>query len=192
MGDIHRFAAAVRHHSIRPPEHRTLRTAASQGSFLEIVQLIPSHTVPELIPLVAGWLYNEWGRHLPGRSLETAEHALRQEPDPRGLPSTLIAIEGDEPVGVARLVEFDLDSRPDLGPWLASVYVPADKRSRGTGTLVCSGIVEIARQRGYSTLYLFTPDRAPFYERQGWEVVGYQLHRGVQVTLMKLDLGAFD
>ncbi len=156
------------------------------------MQLEPSHTVPGLIPPVAGWLYNEWGRHLPGRSLETADHALRQEPDARGLPTTLIAIEGGEPVGVARLVEFDLDSRPDLGPWLASVFVPGNKRNRGTGTLVCSGIVEAARQRGYPTLYLFTPDRAPFYQRQGWEVMGHEQHHGVQVTLMKLDLGAID
>lgn len=153
------------------------------------MQLIPSHTVPGLIPAVAGWLFNEWGRHLPGRSLETAEHALRQEPDARGLPTTLIAIEGDEPVGVARLVEFDLDSRSDLGPWLASVFVREDKRSRGTGTLVCSRIVEVARQKGYPTLYLFTPDRASFYERQRWSVMGYERHHGVQVTLMKLELG---
>ncbi len=153
------------------------------------MQLIPSHTIPGLIPAVAGWLYNEWGRHLPGRSLETAEHALRQEPDARGLPTTLIATEEDEPVGVARLVEFDLDSRPDLGPWLASVFVPANKRSRGTGTLVCAAIVEVARKKGYPTLYLFTPDRAPFYERQGWSTVGYEQHNDKDVTLMKLELG---
>lgn len=153
------------------------------------MQLIPSHTIPGLIPAVAGWIYNEWGRHLPGRSPETAEHALRQEPDARGLPTTLIAVEDNEPMGTARLVESDLESRPDLGPWLASVFVPEDKRSRGTGTLVCSGIVEVARQKGYPTLYLFTPDRASFYERQGWSVMGHERHRDKEVTLMKLELG---
>jgi predicted N-acetyltransferase YhbS len=153
------------------------------------VQLIPSHTIPKLIPAVAGWLFNEWGRHVPGRSVETTEQALRQEPDLRGLPTTLIAVEDNEPMGAARLVESDLESRPDLSPWLASVFVPADKRSRGTGTLVCSGIVEVARQRGYPTLYLFTPDRATFYERQGWSVMGYERHRDKEVTLMKLEIG---
>jgi N-acetylglutamate synthase-like GNAT family acetyltransferase len=91
-------------------------------------------------------------------------------------------------VGAARLVASDLESRPDLTPWLASVFVAEDKRNRGTGTEVCSGIVEIARQKGFSTLYLFTPDRASFYARQGWEVMGQERHRGKEVTLMKLEL----
>lgn len=153
------------------------------------MHLEPSHTVPHLIRTVAEWLYGEWGRHLPDRSVDTAESALRQVPDFEGLPSSLIAVEEQEPVGVARLVEFDLESRPDLRPWLASVFVRADKRSQGIGTCLCSGIMELARRHGFSTLYLFTPDRASFYERQGWSIMGYERHRDIQVTLMKIELG---
>jgi predicted N-acetyltransferase YhbS len=101
----------------------------------------------------------------------------------------VIAIEGHEPVGVARLVESDLESRPDLKPWLASVFVPGHKRNQGIGTTLCSEVVEIAKRCGFSRLYLFTPDRAPFYERQGWSVVGFERHRDIQVTLMKLEIG---
>lgn len=151
------------------------------------VELKPVHSVPEMIRPVAGWLYSEWGRHLPGRSIDTAESSLRQDPDANGLPSTLIAVEGSEPVGVARLVESDLESRPDLGPWLASVFVPEEIRGRGIGTMLCSGIVDIARRSGFPAIYLFTPDRAGFYERQGWSVIGSEEHRGMQVTLMKFE-----
>jgi predicted N-acetyltransferase YhbS len=156
------------------------------------MQLKLSHTVPDLIRPVAGWLYSEWGHHLPNRSVDTAEYALRQSPNSEGLPSTVIAIEGHEPVGVARLVESDLESRPDLKPWLASVFVPEHKRNRGIGIILCSEVIDIARQYGFSTLYLFTPDRAPYYERQGWSVVGYERYRDIQVTLMKLEIGEQD
>ena len=33
---------------------------------------------------------------MPGRSIETAEFALRQHPDSEGLPATLIAVEAGE------------------------------------------------------------------------------------------------
>jgi len=156
------------------------------------MHLQPSGRVPGLIRPVASWLYDQWGRHLPGRSIETAEFALRQHPDSEGLPATLIAVEAGEAIGVARLVASDLESRPDLQPWLASVFVPIHKRNNGIGTFLCAGIVEHARKSGFSTVYLFTPDRAPFYEKQGWTVMGHEQHRDIQVTLMKLEIGEQD
>jgi len=154
------------------------------------MKLMSPSAVPELVRTVAGWLYAEWGCKVPGRSIDTAESSLRQDPGADGLPSSIIAVLADEPVGVARLVATDLESRPDLSPWLASVYVHADKRNRDIGSILCSGIVEIARRNGFHTLYLFTPDRASFYQRQGWSVMGDERHQGVRVTLMKFDLNA--
>jgi predicted N-acetyltransferase YhbS len=153
-----------------------------------MMQLEPSDRVPEMIQPVAKWLYDQWGCHLPGRSIETAEFALKQQPGPDGLPFTLIAVEAGEPVGVARLVASDLEARPDLQPWLASVFVPIRKRSQGIGASVCAGIVKHARELGFPTIYLFTPDRAAFYEKQGWSVMGQESHCDTEVTLMKLEL----
>jgi hypothetical protein len=48
--------------------------------------------------------------------------------------------------------------------------------------------VEHARCLGFSTIYLFTPDRAAFYVRQGWIVLGQEQHCDKQVTLMKLEI----
>ncbi len=153
------------------------------------MQLQPSGSVPGLIRPVAKWLDDQWGRHLPNGSTDATEAALNQSPDSEGLPWTLLAVEGESPVGVARLVRSDLPSRPDLQPWLASVFVPADKRNQGIGWFLCSGIVEQARKLGFPTVYLFTRDRVAFYERQGWSVMGREPHRDTQVTLMKLELG---
>lgn len=144
-----------------------------------------------MIRPVAKWLYDQWGCHLPGRSIESAEFALKQQPDPERLPFTLIAVEGEKPVGVARLVASDLEARPDLRPWLASVFVPMDHRNEGIGTFLCSEIAKYARKQGFPAIYLFTPDRVAFYERQGWSVMGQESHCETPVTLMKLDLGEF-
>lgn len=156
------------------------------------MQLKPSDAVPELIPQIAEWLFTEWGRHLPNRSVATAEAALRQNANSEGLPATVIAVEEGKPVGVARLVESDLQSRPDLNPWLASVYVPEYKRNQGIGSILCSEVVNIAKQLGFARLYLFTPDRSAFYERQGWSVVGHERHCDMEVTLMKIELDKQD
>jgi predicted N-acetyltransferase YhbS len=152
------------------------------------MKLQSSCSVPGLIPLVASWLYNQWGRHLPNRSIDTAVSALRQPLDSEGLPFTLIAVDAGEPVGVARLVKSDLETKPDLQPWLASVFVPIHHRKQGIGTFLCSGVIEHARKSGFSAIYLYTTDRVAFYERQGWSVMGHEKHRDMQVTLMKLEI----
>lgn len=154
-----------------------------------MMQLQPSDRVPDMLQPVAKWVYDQWGCYLPGRSIETAELALKQQPGPDGLPFTLIAVKAEEPVGVARLVASDLEARPDLQPWLASVFVPILERGHGIGASVCAGIIKYAGELGFSNIYLFTPDRAAFYERQGWSVIGQESHCDTEVTLMKFDLG---
>jgi hypothetical protein len=48
--------------------------------------------------------------------------------------------------------------------------------------------MENARCLGFSSIYLFIPDRAAFYVRQGWIVLGQEQHCDKQVTLMKLEI----
>jgi len=152
------------------------------------MRLISSLDAPEFIRSAATWLYNEWGRRVPGRSIETAEVALKQETDSAGLPVTLIAVDDSAPVGVARLVENDLPAREDLGPWLASVYVPPEKRRCGIGTELCAGIVEQARKLGFKKIFLFTPDKSQFYHERGWSKVGTESHWLGSVTVMEINV----
>jgi hypothetical protein len=69
---------------------------------------------PELAPMVATWLLDEF-RH-PG--FPTHEGLTARILAPRtGLEETFVLFEGDIPVATASLARKDLDSRPDLTPW---------------------------------------------------------------------------
>jgi hypothetical protein len=121
---------------------------------------------PNHIPVVAEWLYNEWIWRLPNGSVSLAQNILTALPDiSTGLPVALIAIQNCEPIGVARLTIHDMDTRKEMSPWLASVYVPTQHRNNGVGTALCKTIIKKANELGFKDLYLFTPDQESFYLR---------------------------
>jgi predicted N-acetyltransferase YhbS len=53
-------------------------------------------------------------------------------------------------------------------PCLASLYVVPHRRGEGIGTQLCRAILREARRMGLTRVGTFTPDRQPFYLRQGW------------------------
>ena len=85
---------------------------------------------------------------------------------------------------IARLVYEDMSSRPDLSPWLASVYVIPEYRNRGIGSQLVRTIEEISQKLCVSRLYLFTPDRIKFYVRLGWVVTEKTNYRNQRVVIM--------
>jgi N-acetylglutamate synthase-like GNAT family acetyltransferase len=82
-----------------------------------------------------------------------------------------------------------METRPDLSPWLASVYVPLKFRGRGIGTNLCSRVVSEATLMGYLTVYLFTPNRETFYAYQGWKVLERTIYRDKEATVMLIKPG---
>jgi GNAT superfamily N-acetyltransferase len=138
---------------------------------------------------VARWLYDEWGQHLPDGSISKAEKALSSPPDANGLPVSFLAVDDDEPVGIARLVVDDMETRQNLSPWLASVFVPLQFRGRGIGSRLCERVIEEARRLDFPYIYLFTPDRESFYAQQDWCIFDRTVYRGKDIVIMKKNLG---
>ncbi|MCZ6628428.1 MAG: GNAT family N-acetyltransferase [SAR324 cluster bacterium] len=138
---------------------------------------------PALVRQISEWHQREWG-HLSERTVEDriaefAEHGT-------GIPLTLVAWLNGEPVGTASLLLQDMDAHPELTPWLGSVYVLSAYRGRGIGGNLIKGAMAEAARLGVETLYLFTEDRAGFYEKLGWEAINSFLYHGQQVTLMQI------
>lgn len=82
---------------------------------------------------------------------------------------TLIALEDDELLGGASLAKDDLPERPELGPWLACVFVAPQARQRGLAEQLIEGVYSLARAQGHERLYLHTHDRGDYYAKRGWE-----------------------
>lgn len=87
---------------------------------------LPDHLV--LVETIARWHWNEWGDEDPSGSLASWTEAMRQRTNRDGIPTTYVALGGDELLGSVSLVEHDMETHLDLSPWVAGVYVRPSRR----------------------------------------------------------------
>lgn len=151
------------------------------------MKIINLRSAPEHIPTIAQWHHAQWGYLNPGGTVATRIEKMQRYLSATAIPSMYICVDGDKVLGTAALVESDMDSHPELSPWLASVYVHADYRKQGIGAQLVNKVVAVAKALGYSPIYLFTPDQAHFYESLGWQFIAQESYRGGEATLMKIE-----
>ena len=148
------------------------------------LQIVPLPDDPAVIETIAAWHQAAWG-HLTGRSREERARELARQCGSEAIPLTLMAASAGRPVGAASLLTHDMDTHPEWSPWLASVYVAPTHRRQGIGEQLCRAIVAEAKRLGVPRLFLFTPDKAAFYARQGWREIAREPYRGEDVTVME-------
>lgn len=124
---------------------------------------------PAFIPTCATWAYEQWGKQVHGDFDRTVK-AFTGRAQKDAIPFTLIALDGDKIVGMASMVECDLESRPDLTPWLASVYVRGDYRKNHIASRLVQKVEKKAAKLGIKRAFLRTEDAQLLYEILGWEV----------------------
>lgn len=124
----------------------------------------------EHLTTVASWIHNEWWTEKPGHPVETMVTRLREASNPKAIPLSLIALDGETPVGTVNLVESDNDERPDLTPWLAALLVLPEYRDRGFGKALVQELAIQAKGLGVSRMFLGT-DIPEYYARLGANMV---------------------
>jgi GNAT superfamily N-acetyltransferase len=140
---------------------------------------------PQHLLIVAGWIIGEWGWEMPGSTLESIQAEFGSHLNHDRIPLTMLALVETQPVGTASISLHDMDTRMDLTPWLAAVYVLPEFRGQGIGSQLVRAIEGIATRLQLERLYLFTPDRAAFYAHLGWSVLAtseYRHHSNVIMT----------
>ncbi|MEW6188138.1 MAG: GNAT family N-acetyltransferase [Thermodesulfobacteriota bacterium] len=63
-----------------------------------------------------------------------------------------------------------------------------EHRNKGTGSALVKHVMKKAKEAGIPVLYLFTPDKEPFYLKLGWETFSRELFQGHPITILKADL----
>jgi GNAT superfamily N-acetyltransferase len=140
---------------------------------------------PEFIGQVAALIHNEWPYEFEGISLQTWTEQFQTL---EGLDrTTFIAIEDSRLLGTACLDVEDLPERPDLSPWLASVYVIPEARSRGLGSQLVQAVEREAWTQGVPRLHLQTPEHEHYYAQQGWKTLEHLQAWNKNVALMCKD-----
>ena len=130
----------------------------------------------ELIPTLARWHLAQWAYLNPGDALERRIARLQNHCGSEAIPTTFVA--------------HDMDTHPELSPWLASVYVAPEFRRQGIGSALVRRVGEEARKLGHQNCYLFTPDRDAFYTQLGWRISSREAYRGEIEIVMELELSS--
>ena len=143
---------------------------------------------PAHISELARLHFEEWSYLYPGESLEDRTARLRSSCGRNAIPSVVVALRDSELLGSAMLVAHDMDSRPQLTPWLAGVFVKPQCRGKGIGSALVRRIESEVRSLGVSTLYLYTPHTESLYERLGWSVTERCEYRNTNVVVMSKEL----
>lgn len=144
---------------------------------------------PEFIPLISNWYYTEWGRLMKDQSEQKIHDRICGMLNRDKIPLHIIAVEGDELLGVAQLKIREMDIYPDKEHWLGGVYVSAAARGRGLGSLLVTRALELARQLQVKTLYLQTENLSGgLYALLGFRPLEQTHYNGVDVLVMEHSL----
>jgi GNAT superfamily N-acetyltransferase len=142
------------------------------------------------VPTLARWHHAQWSYLDTNVPVEQRAAALSRHGKER-VPMTVIALSGETLLGSASLIVHDMDTRIHLSPWLASVYVAPEYRGHGVGSALVRRIAQEAADQGFHDLYLFTPDKEPFYARLGWTAIERTNYRGYDQVVMTLSLEGY-
>ena len=151
------------------------------------ISVVSTSERPDLVPVVARWLWDEWWRR-NGHSFEQTLAAVSESVTARPMPRAFILLADGQPVGAASLVAHDLDERPDLSPWLAGVLVLPAARRRGHAARLVAAVEAECRAASIPTLWLYTRTAEPLYARIGWRTVESFQRNGNAYALMRRDL----
>ena|SRR2546430_4646295 len=142
----------------------------------------------DAIPALAHSHYVEWAAITPELTVPDRMARFQARAQRGRIPTGFVAVMNGCVIGLACLVDCDLDSHAHLSPWLASVLVEKDYRGCGIGSALSERVTTEAQLLGFSRLYLFTLDKQRFYQRLGWSIVEKAVFREHPVTVMVRDV----
>ena len=142
---------------------------------------------PDAVPILAQWLFDEWGYRSPDGTVKGMMDNLNQRLNRDRLPMALVALRHGEPVGTASLRVREVEIRPEYEHWLGTVYVHELYRGKGVGSLLIESAAEEAGRLGIDELYLYTRRTRTegLYARLGWVSVERPSYRGRPAVTMK-------
>lgn len=145
----------------------------------------------ELVPILAQYNYEQWGK-TAWKNVDEVINAYSETANKDKIPLTVVALDDDNRLlGFASLIKNDMETRQDLSPWLAALYVLKEHRKKGVGSALIKRIIVEATSLKIPRVYLFTDDhRANYYSKQGWKLIEKVDYKGFDSVIMEYVLGA--
>lgn len=142
--------------------------------------------IPEAVPILARWYFDQWKSNVEGNSFEATCERIREMLNRDHAPLHLVAVEGDRPLGAAKWKIREMDIYPEREHWLGNVYVSDEARGRGIASQLAEAIAQKAGSHGVEVLSLQTERLdGGLYARLGWKPVEQVHRRGRDVLVME-------
>lgn len=151
---------------------------------MNAVKIVPIPRTPNVIPVVAGWIWNEFWSHGNGYTQDDLVRLLGQAAEDV-IPMGWVAWRGSQPAGCVNLIENDDEQRRHLRPWLAALYVHPSYRRQGIGRSLVETVLEALVRLGEPTVFLGT-DNPDFYRNLGASI--HESQAGSPHRVMRFDL----
>ena len=150
------------------------------------IRIAPLLDHPGHVPFVANLVWREfWADQPDGLSEAYLAQAFGGRAEPGRVILSLVALEGETPLGCVHLIDNDDRSLPQLTPWLAAMVVVPERRGQGIGSALVRALLAEARARGHRQVW-FGTDGPGFYERLG---ARRHLQRSADFWTMVFELG---
>lgn len=135
---------------------------------MEIIKLENSNN--DIFDKICEWNYNWWGIR-NNDSFEAVKCYLEHSLCKDRLPQTYVALIDNQPVGMYQIsMSDDLETRPDIYPWLVNVYVDENFRGKGICKEMMNTVSENAKKMNLTELFLYTK-HIGLYEKFGWKFI---------------------
>lgn len=152
---------------------------------MEIIDIREDHG---LIDVLSEHHQKEWGHLCPGETLEGRKNRMRIFLGDGFIPTMYVAKKNGNCFGTVAIVENDMDTKPELTPWMAFVYVFPEHRRKGIGGMLVKYIMDKTRENGIKKMYLFTETQEKLYSRFGWETTSREKYHGFDIVIMETEL----
>jgi N-acetylglutamate synthase-like GNAT family acetyltransferase len=139
---------------------------------------------PGALSTLLEWQHREWGDLRHGETVEKRRARLESSCNRDRIPLTVVALDDGEVLGSASLVLHDMETRMELTPWLASVFVGEPYRRKGIGAELVRRIMDEAGKLDVALLYLYTVHSEKLYAALGWTLQEYTSYREQKVAIM--------
>lgn len=139
---------------------------------------------PNALATLAQWQHSEWGHVPPGDTVEKRQARLQSYCNRDRIPLTVVALEDDGVLGSASLILHDMETRMELSPWLAGVFVGELFRRKGIGAALVRRIMSEAGNLNVPLLYLYTVHSERFYAALGWSLQEHTTYREQNIAIM--------
>ncbi|MDW9374113.1 GNAT family N-acetyltransferase [Sinorhizobium meliloti] len=152
-----------------------------------VISIVSTAVRQDLVPVTARWRWQAFFKE------ETSlDEMLRLEEECASnddlMPTVLVMLDDEKPVGMIALCLDDLEGRPELNPWLAGVYVDHAHRGKGYALRLIEALEALARREGISRLSLYTSSSVGLYRKAGWAQIETFVRDGNEYSIMQKNL----